>query len=191
MNAKSWLEWRKSAVEYTYGENFLKGSKFLVPIRTSRGKAGGLNFAENYLFDYCRRQETSHQILDPIRYKYALFGISDARHQFQADFFQATVPYFFRTDEQLNPKVAFTQCPQYFQEMPDDADYLDTNNSQFFRLNCMLRNCCGGVTSCGTNGTWLLDPRAWSELWEEPTSEVLTKGPRDEKVFIERALFHE
>ena len=62
----------------------------------------------------------------------------------------------------MNTKVAFTQCPQYFPEMPDEVDYLDTNNSNFFRLNCMLRNCCGGVagTDPPTNSFWpTLEPR--------------------------------
>jgi hypothetical protein len=192
-NAKSWLEWRRSAQEYTYGESFLKGNKFLVPVRTSRGKAGGLNFAENYLFDYCRRQETAHQIMDAVRYKHSLFGIADARHQFQPDFFEESVPYFFRRDGQLNPKVAFTQCPQYFQEMPDDADYLDTNNSQFFRLGCMLRNCCGGVSSCGTNGTWLVrDRRAGKHgtecVWDMQTEQDMDQGFSQ---ILEWRFFHE
>ena len=43
---------------------------------------------------------------------------------------------------ELNPYVGFTQCPQFFHEMQDKLDYLDNNNAQFFRLNCMIRNCC-------------------------------------------------
>jgi hypothetical protein len=193
-NAKRWLEWRKNAVEYSYGDNFQQANKYLVPLRTSRGKAGGLNFAENYLFEYCRGRETIHQRLHPIRYKYGLFGIADARHQFQPDFFQETVPYFFRRDDDLlNPRVAFTQCPQYFQEMPDDADYLDTNNSQFFRLGCMLRNCCGGVSSCGTNGTWLVRDRRSGKhgidsVWDMKVEQEMEQGFTQ---VLEWRFFHE
>jgi hypothetical protein len=80
-----------------------------------------------------------------------------------------TVPFFFLKQsraqretgakQEVDTTVAFTQCPQYYPEMPDDVDFLDTNNSNFFRLNCMLRNCAGGVSSCGTGGTWLLRDR--------------------------------
>merc|ERR1712166_631134 len=52
------------------------------------------------------------------------------------------------------------QSPQFFPEIKDWNDYLDNNNATFFRLNSFIRNCCGGVSSCGTNGTWqLTDPR--------------------------------
>ena len=163
-----------------------------VPLRTSRGKAGGLNFAENYLSIYADKPENMYG--DERDHFPCLYSICDARHQFQTDFFHSTIPYFFDDDMDLNPYVGFTQCPQFFHEMQDKLDYLDNNNAQFFRLNCMIRNCCflarmkilvlichkfqwnrnrsmsraretenghklgsgGGVSSCGTNGTWLI-----------------------------------
>eukprot|EP00427_Karlodinium_veneficum_P004720 CAMPEP_0169151060 /NCGR_PEP_ID=MMETSP1015-20121227/50576_1 /TAXON_ID=342587 /ORGANISM="Karlodinium micrum, Strain CCMP2283" /LENGTH=335 /DNA_ID=CAMNT_0009220357 /DNA_START=42 /DNA_END=1046 /DNA_ORIENTATION=+ len=162
----------------------------------SFSRSGGLNFAENYLFDFHCRHENPRAVMDPVRYKHALFGIADARHQFQSDFFIQTIPYFFRPGESsddINPRVAFTQCPQYFQEMPDQSDYLDINNSNFFRLGCMLRNCCGGVSSCGTNGTWLVrDRRAGKSgtntMWEMEEAREMDQGFTQT---IERRFFHE
>jgi len=180
-NRKGWLDWRQHAEEFFPGENILNQNRYLIPLRTSRGKAGGLNFAENYLFDFHCRYEDPDASIDGLRYKHAIFSIADARHQYQPDFFIETLPYFFRNAEELNPRVAFTQCPQYFQEMPDDSDYLDANSSSFFRLSCMLRNCCGGVSSTGTNGTWLIrDRRAGkggsSSLWELDNEKEMDQG---------------
>ncbi|CAK0846600.1 unnamed protein product [Prorocentrum cordatum] len=39
---KSWLEWRQTAQEFTDAD--FDKDKYIVPLRTSRGKAGGLNF---------------------------------------------------------------------------------------------------------------------------------------------------
>ncbi|CAJ1396091.1 unnamed protein product [Effrenium voratum] len=102
-----------------------------------------------------------------------LYSICDARHQFQTDFFHTTIPYFFDDDDmELNPYVGFTQCPQFFHEMQDKLDYLDNNNAQFFRLNCMIRNCCGGVSSCGTNGTWMIKHPQGDLVWERERRRV-------------------
>jgi len=196
-NSKTWLAWRKTARVYNYGKN--RRSKYLVPLRTSRGKAGGLNFAENYLFEYCRDLEDGKSNLNAARYPYGIFSIADARHQFQPDFFHESLPYFFqrheveKTDTVLNTRVAFTQCPQYFQEMPDDSDYLDTNNSNFFRLGCMLRNCCGGVSSCGTNGIWLIRDRRAGQygtdcVWDLEHTCDMEQGFTQA---VERQFFHE
>jgi hypothetical protein len=201
---KTWLEWRQSAQEFVDGDS--DSRKYIVPLRTSRGKAGGLNFVENYLFDFsCRKEldEVSRQQTDAQssseeepeeRYKYSLFAIADARHQFQPDFMQETIPFFFlKKTNKVNPRVAFTQCPQYFPEMPDEVDYLDTNNSNFFRMNCMLRNCCGGVSSCGTGGTWLIrDRRAGikgtNSIWEMDSIEWRREGFQQ---IFEHRFFHE
>jgi hypothetical protein len=105
-----------------------------------------------------------------------------------------TIPFFFvKGSDEVNSRVAFTQCPQYFPEMPDDVDYLDTNNSNFFRLNCMLRNCCGGVSSCGTNGTWLIrDRRAGvkgtDSIWEMDSQHRMRAGFTQ---MLEHRFFHE
>jgi hypothetical protein len=198
-----WLDLRKKATEYC--QDFT--NRLLVPLRTSRGKAGGLNFAENYLFAYSLNlispqpaqdgqdevsawpELTQQKNCD----KCSLFSVADARHQFQSDFFTVTLPYFFsRTldDDRLNTKVSFAQCPQYFPEMPDDKDILDTSNSHFFRLSCMLRNSCGGVSSCGTNGTWLIPRRCDSEegVWDLDSHEETNQGFTQLKEF---RFFHE
>jgi hypothetical protein len=197
-NQKTWREWRKSAQEFTDADFDTK--KYLVPLRTSRGKAGGLNFVENYLFEYSMRLEpTANDAVASDHYKYSLFSIADARHQFQADFMHETVPFFFQKrkshedDHEVDTAVAFTQCPQYYPEMPDDVDYLDTNNSNFFRLNCMLRNCAGGVSSCGTGGTWLIrDRRAGihgtDSIWDMESIEMKRQGFTQ---MIEYTFFHE
>jgi len=195
---KSWREWRKNAQEFTDADFDTK--KYLVPLRTSRGKAGGLNFVENYLFDYTMRLEpAANDALEPGRFKYSLFSIADARHQFQPDFMHETIPFFFQKrrshedDHEVDTSVAFTQCPQFYPEMPDDVDYLDTNNSNFFRLNCMLRNCAGGVSSCGTGGTWLIrDRRAGihgtDSIWDMESIEMKRQGFTQ---IIEYTFFHE
>eukprot|EP00913_Durusdinium_trenchii_P023826 g22376.t1 len=161
---KDWLKLRANAREMVYGleddDPFMNN----VPLRTSRGKAGGLNFAENYLSIYADKPENMY---GDERDNYpCLYSICDARHQFQTDFFHSTIPYFFDDEMELNPYVGFTQCPQFFHEMQDKLDYLDNNNAQFFRLNCMIRNCCGGVSSCGTNGTWLIRHSQGDLVWE-------------------------
>ncbi|CAK0826177.1 unnamed protein product [Prorocentrum cordatum] len=195
---KSWLEWRRHAQEFTDADFDTK--KYLVPLRTSRGKAGGLNFVENYLFDYSMKLAPSAmEALEPERYKHSLFSIADARHQFQPDFMHETIPFFFRKlkdqeqEQEVDTSVAFTQCPQYYPEMPDDVDFLDTNNSNFFRMNCMLRNCSGGVSSCGTGGTWLIrDRRAGirgtDSIWDMESVEMKRQGFTQ---CIEYTFFHE
>jgi hypothetical protein len=197
-NQKNWREWRKNAQEFTDAD--FDAKKYLVPLRTSRGKAGGLNFVENYLFDYSMRLEPqANDALEPGRYKHSLFSIADARHQFQPDFMHETIPFFFQKrksnedNHEVDTSVAFTQCPQYYPEMPDDVDYLDTNNSNFFRLNCMLRNCAGGVSSCGTGGTWLIrDRRAGihgtDSIWDMESIEMKRQGFAQ---IIEYTFFHE
>merc|ERR1719362_2629919 len=97
----------------------------------------------------------------------------------------ATIPVFFSKKNKLMDDVGFAQSPQYFPEMPDALDFLDTNNAQFFRLNCMLRNCVGGVSSCGTNGTWKIDSQFNVSIWER------NDGDGKELALCERRIFHE
>mmetsp|Transcript_37158 Transcript_37158/g.85865 ORF Transcript_37158/g.85865 Transcript_37158/m.85865 type:complete len:1482 (+) Transcript_37158:59-4504(+) len=192
---KDWLKLRANARQMVYGLEDTDQSMNNVPLRTSRGKAGGLNFAENYLSLYADRPENFYN--DGRDDGPCLYSICDARHQFQTDFFHSTIPYFFTEDMQLNEDVGFTQCPQYFHEMQDEVDYLDNNNAQFFRLNCMIRNCCGGVSSCGTNGTWMIrhavDDEGRSELvWEKEKRRVRdAESKRKVLELVERRTFHE
>merc|ERR1712137_575343 len=206
-DVRKWLEKRKSYFVFGMGagsgdmtKNKLTvrqscvGDKkvYLVPMRTSRGKAGGMNFVENYLHWYYAKMLRSGAAASS-RSEYRLFSICDARHQYQADFMHATLPRFFKpmASLELDTRVAFTQTSQFFEEMKDVQDYLDNNNALFFRLNCMIRDCSGGVSSCGTNGTWLLLQRDWTTLWELPDPEVLIEGPYGEDVLMEVRNFHE
>jgi len=187
---KDWLKLRANAREMVYGleddDPFMNN----VPLRTSRGKAGGLNFAENYLSIYADKPENMYG--DERDHFPCLYSICDARHQFQTDFFHSTIPYFFDDDMDLNPYVGFTQCPQFFHEMQDKLDYLDNNNAQFFRLNCMIRNCCGGVSSCGTNGTWLIRHVQGDLVWERERRRVRdADSKRKSQEYVERRTFHE
>jgi hypothetical protein len=195
---KSWLDWRRGAKEYEDGD--FDANRYIVPVSTSRGKAGGLNFVENYLFQYYLKVEELNPILDEAtgevttQIKPSLFSIADARHQYQPNFFHETLPFFFvKGQTQVNPWVAFTQSPPYFPEQDDDQDYLDSNNSNFFRLHCMLRNCCGGVSSKGTNGTWLIKDRRMgikgtSSIWDM-SSKQKTRGNFHE--LVEHRFFRE
>lgn len=187
---KDWLKLRANAKEMVYGMEDDDAFMNNVPLRTSRGKAGGLNFSENYLCLYADRPENMY---NDERDNYpCLYSICDARHQFQTDFFHTTIPYFFDDDMELNPYVGFTQCPQFFHEMQDKLDYLDNNNAQFFRLNCMIRNCCGGVSSCGTNGTWMIRHPPGDLVWEKERRRVRdAESKRKSQEYVERRTFHE
>lgn len=143
---------------------------FNVPQVTSRGKAGGLNFAANYLYNWHLwkghgdHNGNSERPGEP-DYLPSLFGIADIRHQFQAAFMTSCIPYFFKPGEkklERDAQVAFTQVPQFFEDerTVDEKDFLDNNNAMYFRINGTIRNCCGGASSCGANGMWQLnDPR--------------------------------
>jgi len=195
---KSWLDWRRGAREYEDGD--FDANRYIVPVSTSRGKAGGLNFVENYLFHYYLKVEERNPVLDDatgevkMQIRPSLLSIADARHQYQPNFFHETLPFFFlKGQAQVNPWVAFTQSPPFFPEQEDEQDYLDSNNSNFFRLNCMLRNCCGGVSSCGTNGTWLIrDRRAGvkgsDSIWELDSQKRMRAGFTQ---MFEHRFFHE
>eukprot|EP00930_Biecheleria_cincta_P037267 TRINITY_DN2555_c0_g1_i3.p1 TRINITY_DN2555_c0_g1~~TRINITY_DN2555_c0_g1_i3.p1 ORF type:complete len:1469 (-),score=249.07 TRINITY_DN2555_c0_g1_i3:284-4690(-) len=185
-----WLQLRAQGKEMVYGLEDDDITKRNVPLRTSRGKAGGLNFTENYLSLYA--DEPKNLYGDQRDDSPYLFSICDARHQFQTDFFHTTIPYFFDEDQNLDPRVGFTQCPQFFHEMADKLDYLDNNNAQFFRLNCMIRNCCGGVSSCGTNGTWAIYHRPGESIWEMEKTRVRDAETKvKSKEYVERRTFHE
>jgi len=186
-SAKDWLDLRRNchlAEVSDDPESCPKKAAYQIPLMTSRGKAGGLNFTANYVRWV---SETYFSELDSTK-KACLFSICDARHQYQSDFMHATIPAFFDKEKQLCADVGFAQSPQYFPEMPDALDFLDTNNAQFFRLNCMLRNCVGGVSSCGTNGTWKIDcdPSDPSQgIWQP------SEGDGNGMAFCERRIFGE
>lgn len=185
-----WLSARQRAVEMLHGIEETDQFKVQIPLRTSRGTAGCLNFAANYFFQYSGRLENLYG--DSRDTSPALLSICDARHQFQTDFFHTTVPYFFDSYGDLNPNVGFAQCPKYFPHVQDRADYLDNNDAQFFRLNCMIHNCCGGVSGHGTNSTWKLHRSPDSLVWELAKQRVRDRTThRKHKDFIEMRTFPE
>jgi hypothetical protein len=178
-----WLELRRHChpVEVGDDQEACINGAHRIPLQTSRGKAGGLNFTANYL-----RWFSEHFPEKPGKTRKAcLLSICDARHQYQGDFMHATIPAFFDGQGKLRKAVGFAQSPQYFPEMPDALDFLDTNNAQFFRLNCMLRNCVGGVSSCGTNGTWKLDLEPGEPIWER------AEGDNNGMALCEHRIFGE
>ncbi|CAJ1350502.1 unnamed protein product [Effrenium voratum] len=185
-----WLNARQRAVEMVHGIEETDMTKVQIPLRTSRGKAGCLNFASNYFFVYSARVENLYG--DSRDTAPALLSLCDARHQFQTDFFHTTVPYFFDYYGDLNRNVGFAQCPKYFPHVQDRADYLDNNDAQFFRLNCMIHNCCGGVSAHGTNSTWMLHRSPDSLVWELAKQRVRDRTThRKHKEYIEARTFPE
>jgi hypothetical protein len=179
-----WLDLRSHCCPVEVGEDLesCQEDTFRIPMQTSRGKAGGLNFTANYLrFLDC---EYSRGNAGPSKTA-CLFSICDARHQYQADFMHATIPSFFDRADRLCDDVGFAQSPQYFPEMPDALDFLDTNNAQFFRLNCMLRNCAGGVSSCGTNGTWKINYEPGQSIWERSDNDGKEMALCEHRIFGE------
>jgi hypothetical protein len=185
---EEWLELRRNCREMVYATPDEDGVSVKVPLRSSHGKAGGLNFVDNYISLVNSRPENmygSEQDIAP-----SLYAIADARHQFQPDFMVSCIPCFFHQDKMLNRRVAFTQAPQHYPEYADKYDYLDNNNAQFFRLNAMIRNCCGGVSSCGTNGMWQLPHRPTDTLWTYRTKRVRDRDQVRREELIEREQFH-
>jgi len=184
---QDWLELRKNCREMVYSYVDYDDTGFSVPLRSSHGKAGGLNFVDNYMRLVAERPENLYgtdQDTAP-----SLYAIADARHQYQTDFMLSCVPCFFTEDYILNDKVGFTQAPQHYPEYADKNDYLDNNNAQFFRLNAMIRNCCGGVTSCGTNGMWLIGHRD-TTVWQQRRKRVRDLDRRKRITLIEWEQFH-
>jgi len=197
-HASQWLELRQDPREMIYSQaDDDSDGRRKVPLRSSHGKAGGLNFVDNYI-SICYDHRPENLYPNPLdedevnqNEQPSLYAIADARHQFQPDFMISCIPCFFDVDGLLNKRVAFTQAPQHYPEYSDKADYLDNNNAQFFRLNAMIRNCCGGVSSCGTNGMWQIPgDRAKDTIWQERKKRVRDRDAvlRTEK--IEREQFH-
>merc|ERR1712182_176220 len=133
-----WLRLRSTSTVMAVRDQAVVGKKGLkVPMETSRGKAGGLNFVTNYLYLYHLAEED----LDFPDTRTALFSIADARHQYQPEFMEACMPYFFKetpkktednqVEFELDREVAFTQVPQNFPEIDDSTDFLDNNNAMY------------------------------------------------------------
>jgi hypothetical protein len=157
--------------------------RLLEPYFGVRGKAGAQNYVvdllrhRGWIFDAHTAQaaqstwqeslagpsmggENENAIPKPRRY--ALYGIFDVRHQPHEDFWNKCMPAFLyhnshSFDYEVNSDVALVQMPQSFASVRIVDDYLDVNNGLLFNMMNIIRNSVGGVTSCGTNGVWLLD----------------------------------
>jgi len=184
-----WLNLRTGLKEMVYGLEEQDRSVNLVPVHTSRGVPGALNFAANFVFWSSSRPENQYH--DSRDHSPCLFSICDPYHQFQSDFFHTTIPLFFNRNEQLKEEVAYAQCPLYFCELEDELDYLDGNSANFFRFHGMLQNCVGGVSAWGTNSIRLLSKEAEESLWVSEKSRVRLGDKKRTQQLIERKFFPE
>ncbi|CAJ1428447.1 unnamed protein product, partial [Effrenium voratum] len=184
-----WLHVRSKIKEMVYGLEEQDSFEQFVPIHTSRGLPGALNFAANYMyFSAARPQNLYGDDRDVSPY---LFSICDPYHQYQPDFFHTTIPLFFDRSGDLNDEVGFTQCPLYFHELADELDYLDGNNAQFFRFHSMIQNCCGGVSAWDTNSTRLLHREDQTMMWTYERKRVREADRKRTAHLVERRSFPE
>jgi hypothetical protein len=135
----------------------------LMPYIPVRGKAGG----QNHVLDLVTTRNYNLQDKNDANSrasKYLHFGIFDARHQPHPDFWEQMLPKFFQLEDNeqrkgyvLNKEIAFVQAPQSFAKLNQETDFLDVSNGLCFNMMNVIRNSCGGVTSCGTNAVWQVD----------------------------------
>jgi len=59
------------------------------------------------------------------------------------------------------------QAPQHFAHLKAEDDVLDVLNGAAFNIMNVIRNRCGGVTSCGTNAVWQIDAADFSRQTDE------------------------
>eukprot|EP00931_Biecheleriopsis_adriatica_P072213 TRINITY_DN4627_c0_g1_i1.p1 TRINITY_DN4627_c0_g1~~TRINITY_DN4627_c0_g1_i1.p1 ORF type:complete len:1494 (-),score=283.41 TRINITY_DN4627_c0_g1_i1:57-4538(-) len=189
-----WLRLRKKNQEMVYGLQKKEGVVNFVPLHTSRGQPGALNFSLNYMLWYSRYREkgASAELEDGS----CLFSVCDPYHQFQPDFYHSTLPYFFDKYGDLDDEVAYSQCPQYYHEFQDKLDYLDSNNAQFFRFHGTIQSPCGGVSAWATNSTWLIQNKPQDKsglgIWQEERTRVRGQGGARRKTqWVERKHFPE
>merc|ERR1719282_926483 len=139
----------------------------LVPFFGVRGKSGGLNYAVDilqYRDGFIGTGAESDPTADRL-----LFGIFDARHQPHPDFWRQCLPKFMNNKDigytyEVNDDVIMVQAPQSFAAISADEDTLDVMNGMCFNIMNVIRNRCGGVTSCGTNAVWQINARDFSRL---------------------------
>ncbi|CAE7477776.1 unnamed protein product, partial [Symbiodinium sp. KB8] len=98
-----WLSLRGGLKEMVYGLEEQDHSVNLVPIHTSRGVPGALNFAANFLFMSANRPENAYG--DSRDYSPCLFSICDPYHQFQPDYFHTIIPHFFDRNGELDSEA--------------------------------------------------------------------------------------
>ncbi|CAK0880322.1 unnamed protein product [Prorocentrum cordatum] len=142
----------------------------LMPYIGVRGKGGGLNFAvdilqfrDGFIGTGLEQDPTPERML---------FGIFDARHQPHPDFWRMVLPKFVQSASvgftyEVNKDIAMVQAPQHFAHLKAEDDVLDVLNGAAFNIMNVIRNRCGGVTSCGTNAVWQIDAVDFSRQTEE------------------------
>jgi len=184
-----WLQMRGKTKEMVYGLEEQDPFVNLVPIQSSRGLPGVLNFAANYMYFTSSRPENLYQ--DDRDHSPYLFSICDPYHQYQPDFFHTTIPLFFDRSGELDEEVGLAQCPLYFHELAEELDYLDGNNAQFFRFHSMIQNCCGGVSAWDTNSTRLLMREDDTSLWHFERKRVREADRKRREHLVERRSFPE
>lgn len=137
----------------------------LALIEMNRGKAGALNFCNEYFRCKTIDWATKLQISPHIQ---TLVGIIDARHALVEPhiFWNDALPFFssqkntlahsrsygFKKSSQY-PVCITVQYPQHFSNVGHD-DYLDNANSAYYNIWQPLRDCGKCVTSSGTNTIW-------------------------------------
>jgi len=132
----------------------------LMPFIGVRGKSGGLNFIVDLLqFREGFIGTGDESDVTPDR---MLFGIFDARHQPHPDFWRHCLPKFMNNTDmgytyEVNDQVCMVQAPQSFALVAIEEDILDVLNGMTFNIMNVIRNRCGGVTSCGTNAIWQIN----------------------------------
>uniref|UniRef100_A0A7S4T2H7 Uncharacterized protein n=1 Tax=Alexandrium monilatum TaxID=311494 RepID=A0A7S4T2H7_9DINO len=145
----------------------------LMPYAGVRGKSGGLNYVVDLL-------QFRHGFIgtgaegDPTPER-MLFGIFDARHQPHPDYWRQVLPKFMHNTDsgytyEANDEVTMVQAPQSFPAVDMNDDVLDVHNGLCFNLMNVIRNRCGGVTSCGTNAVWQINARDFSRQGENAES---------------------
>jgi hypothetical protein len=131
----------------------------LMPSAGVRGRSGGYNFIVDLLQFRDGFIGTGDGDLTP---DCMLFGIVESRFQPLPDFWRKTLPKMMRNtnggyDYKVNRDVCLVQAPESF-----GNDILEENEEltgvSYSILN-IIRQRCGGVTSCGTNAVWLVNAK--------------------------------
>jgi uncharacterized membrane protein YwzB len=144
--------------------------RLLMPYIGVRGKGGGLNYAVDLLQFRDGFIGTGAE-QDPVPQR-MLFGIFDARHMAHSDFWKMVLPKFMQNKDigftyEANPDIAMVQAPQHFAGLSAESDVLDILNGAAFNIMNVIRNRCGGVTSCGTNAVWQVDAADFSRQYDD------------------------
>lgn len=135
--------------------------ELLMPYAGVRGRSGGLNFIvdllqfrEGFIGTGAEGDPTAERML---------LGVFDSRHQPHPDFWRKCLPKFMSNSDggytyKVNDEIALVQAPDSFGETHENEQLTGVSLS----LLNLIRNRCGGVTSCGTNAVWQISARDFS-----------------------------